>query len=237
MTQLNLYLTTDYPCSYLPERRARNLVVDPRQTQQNHYQGLLLRGFRRSGEHVYRPHCHACNACQSLRVSSLHFQASRSQRRAWQGNQDLRLGIHPMHRSQEHYRLFQRYVRQRHEDGGMDTIAQDDFFAFTASRWCDSYLWELRDANQHLLCGAVVDHLNDGFSAVYSYFEPSASSRALGTLIILHQLEQARLRHLPWVYLGYYIRDCRKMTYKSRFQRHQRFVDGEWQWWLSTTPP
>ncbi len=230
MTHLPLYLTTDHACSYLPERQARNLVAEPRQVNQTHYQSLLLQGFRRSGEHVYRPYCQACKACQSLRVSSRNFRPSRSQRRSWKNNRDLRLQLRPMSHDGEHYQLFQRYAHHRHRDGGMDLISADDFFGFTASSWCSNALWELRDSENRLLCGAVVDHLADGFSAVYSYFEPSAAQRTLGTLIILHQIEYARRMGLPWVYLGYYIKNCQKMSYKARFQPHQRFTAGRWQW-------
>lgn len=229
MTPLPLYLTTDYPCSYLPKRQARNLVADPQQINQNQYQSLLLQGFRRSGEHVYRPHCHHCQACQSLRVHSRNFRPSRAQRRVEQRNRDLQLHWRPMAQDSEHFDLFQRYTHYRHPQGGMDAISADDFFAFTTSRWCHSRLWELRDGSNRLVCGAVIDHLNDGFSAVYSYFEPLASQRSLGTLIILHQLWQAKRQELPWVYLGYYIEDCRKMAYKARFKPHQRFIAGQWQ--------
>lgn len=230
MSQLPLYLTTDYPCSYLPKRQARNLVAEPQQINQTHYQALLLQGFRRSGEHVYRPHCYHCQACQSLRVASEYFRPSRAQRRVGRRNHDLRLRQRPMTHDEEHFHLFQRYAQYRHPDGGMDAISAEDFFAFTTSAWCHSRLWELRDSADRLLCGAVVDHLTDGFSAVYSYFEPLAPQRSLGTLIILHQLWQAKHLGLPWIYLGYYIENCSKMDYKARFHPHQRFMAGQWYW-------
>lgn len=230
VARLPLYLTADYPCSYLPGRRARNLVAEPARIDHQGYQQLLRQGFRRSGDHVYRPHCHGCNACQSLRVSSHHFRPSRSQRRTWNRNNDLHLKLRRLTPDEEHYRLFRRYVGDRHPGGGMDSISPDAFFEFTASTWCDSRLWELRDADGRLLCGAVIDHLEDGYSAVYSYFEPSAAYRSPGTLIILLQLARARDAGLPWVYLGYYIGNCTKMAYKKQFRPHQRFLGGEWHW-------
>lgn len=231
VSRLPLYLTADYPCSYLPGRKARNLVAEPSRIDHQGYQQLLQQGFRRSGDHVYRPHCHACRACQSLRVSSLEFRPSRAQRRTWQRNRDLQLSWRRMAPSDEHYLLFRHYAASRHRHGGMDTISPDAFSDFTASVWCDNWLWELRDGAGRLICGAVVDHLLDGFSAVYSYFDPAFDKRSPGTLIILHQLEQARHAGLPWVYLGYYIRGCRKMAYKNLFKPHQLFHGGEWHWY------
>ena len=229
-SRMPLYLSADYPCSYRPGQRARNLVVDPLAVNQSSYQRLVQLGFRRSGNYVYSPHCTQCNACRSLRVATAAFRPDRSQRRNRQRNRDLALTRRPLSVCDEHYELFRRYVEARHPQGGMDALAVEEFFTFLASDWCESALWEWRDQAGELLCGAVVDRLADGYSAVYTYFSPEVSARGLGTYAILCQLQEARRERLDWVYLGYHIRDCDKMNYKSRFQPHQIFRDGTWHW-------
>lgn len=227
LPQPRLFLTGDYPCNYLPDRQARNLVVDPDSVDQPLYQQIIRLGFRRSGDHVYRPHCAACQACQSLRIDVAAFRTDRSQRRVWKRNQDLRLTIRRFDDDPEHYRLFSRYVRHRHPDGGMDQTSPEAYRSFLTSRWCDTRLWEFRHG-QSLLCAAVVDHLDDALSAVYTYYRPQASDRGLGTYAILRQIAEASRRGLSWVYLGYQIDGCARMAYKARFRPHQRFRDGRW---------
>ena len=225
-----LYLSADYPCSYRPGQRARNLVVDPQAVDQSSYQRLVRLGFRRSGDYVYSPHCAHCSACRSLRVAAAAFRPDRSLRRNQRRNADLTLTRQPLSVHDEHYALFRRYVEARHPRGGMDALAAEEFFAFVTSDWCDTELWEWRDRRGELLCGAVVDSLVDGYSAVYTYFSPEVPTRGLGTCAILDQIRAARTEGLAWVYLGYHIRDCEKMNYKSRFRPHQVFSDGNWHW-------
>jgi len=225
--QMRLFITTDYPCSYLPQRQARNLVADPVAVNQLAFEQLMLMGFRRSGEHVYRPHCQGCHDCQSLRIPVAEFQPNRSQRRIWRRNQDLRVRFTAPGFRLEHYRLFERYVHSRHPQGGMDNTNPDSYLSFISSHWSDTWLWEFSD-REGLCAVAVVDHLQDGLSAVYTFFDPDKPARSLGTYAILRQIEQAKQQGLSWVYLGYWVRNCHKMAYKAQFKPYQLFHDGEW---------
>jgi len=226
---LRMFLTTDYPCSYLPSRLARNLVADPAVTDTPLYTQLATLGFRRSGEHVYRPHCRGCMACRSLRVPTAHFQPNRAQRRVWIRNQDLQTRVLKAEFQDEHFELFARYIQARHSGGGMDPANPGNYWSFVASHWCPTWLCEFRHG-QTLLAVAVVDRLDDGLSAVYTFFDPLEEVRGLGTFAILWQIAEARQLDLDWVYLGYWVEPCVMMAYKARFNPHEIFVTERWGW-------
>ncbi|HRD48938.1 MAG TPA: arginyltransferase [Candidatus Competibacteraceae bacterium] len=226
---LRMFLTTEYPCSYLPGRQARNLVADPVVTDGRIYTQLADLGFRRSGDHVYRPHCRGCMACRSLRIPVERFRPNRSQRRIWTRNQDVRTQMTEAKFQDEHFELFARYIRGRHCGGGMDPASPDSYWSFITSRWCPTGLCEFH-RDRHLLAVAVVDRLDDGLSAVYTFFDPLQNERGLGTFAILWQIAEAQRLGLQWVYLGYWIEHCDKMAYKSRFTPHEVFIAERWGW-------
>ncbi len=226
---LRMFLTTDYPCSYLPGRQARNLVADPAVTDSRLYTQLAELGFRRSGDHVYRPHCRGCVACRSLRIPVERFQPNRSQRRIWNRNQDLQVRVIDAEFKKEHFELFARYLGVRHAGGGMDPASPENYWSFITSRWSPTGLGEFR-RDQELLAVAVLDHLENGLSAVYTFFEPREESRGLGTFAILWQIAEARRLGLQWVYLGYWIHQSAKMAYKARFKPHETFITERWGW-------
>lgn len=225
---LRLYLTVEHACGYLEGRAARNLVADPRVIDNDLYAQLARLGFRRSGEHVYRPHCLGCSECLSLRIPVARFRPNRTQVRTARTNADLRVNCRRPVFSQEHFQLFGRYLRHRHPNGGMDNPTPESYLSFIAARWSDTRLYEFRQG-QALLGVAVVDHLEDGLSAVYTFFDPQTERRSLGTYAILWQIGEAARLGLDWVYLGYWIRHCQKMAYKAGFRPHEIFIDGQWQ--------
>lgn len=227
--RLRLFITAEYPCGYLPGRGARNLVADPAVTGRTLYDQLIGLGFRRSGEHLYRPHCAGCSACLSLRVPADRLILNRRLRRCRRRNADLDARWLPAAFYREHYVLFQRYVAARHPGGGMDDADPDSYRSFFFSRWSDSYLCELRRGGR-LLAVAVADRAADGLSAVYTFFDPAEASRGLGSYAILRLLDQAALLGLPWLYLGYWVEHCAKMRYKADFRPHQVFRDDAWCW-------
>ncbi|MFO1372018.1 MAG: arginyltransferase [Candidatus Competibacteraceae bacterium] len=226
---LRMFLTTEYPCGYLPGHGARNLVADPAMTNNHLYTRLAELGFRRSGDHVYRPHCRGCTACRSLRIPVEKFRPNRSQRRIWSRNQDLQAQLQEAIFLDEHFDLFARYIMVRHPGGGMDPASPENYWSFITSRWCSTSLCEFRH-DQKLLAVAVVDWLDDGLSAVYTFFDPLEEARSLGTLAILWQIAEARRLGLRWVYLGYWIEQCEKMAYKARLTPHEVFVTERWGW-------
>jgi leucyl-tRNA---protein transferase len=215
--QIRIFQSLEHPCGYFPERRARNLVIDPLARGLPQAYGMAVeRGFRRSGGHVYRPHCAGCRACVAARVDVAAFAPDRSQRRTLKRNADLELSQAPPRRTEENFALYRRYLAARHPEGGMDDPGEEDFDRFLASPWSPTQFLELRLRGE-LLAVAVTDVLPAGLSAVYTFFEPSQAARSLGTCAILRQIELTRANGLPHLYLGYWIAGHPKMDYKARF--------------------
>lgn len=224
---LAFYISAPHLCSYLEGREAVSLVADPDAHIDTHqYSELARYGFRRSGSLVYRPRCPDCNACLPVRIPVARFRASRSQLRNLRANHDLRVIQRPPTFDAEHFALYQRYMASRHAGGGMDEADPDQYISFLVSPYVETAFYELR-AGARLLAVAVVDHLDDALSAVYTFFEPE-SRRGLGVYGVLWQIEHARKLGLRYVYLGYWIKACQKMSYKGAYRPLQIYRDGEW---------
>jgi len=226
---LNLYLTTEHECGYLPDHMATNLVPDPGvQMNMQLYSQLIELGYRRSGSHTYRPHCKNCQECIPCRIPVIKFKPNRSQKRCLQVNNACSTHLVKAEYINEHFELYQRYINARHADGNMANPLPKDYKHFLYSDWSDTFFLELRD-NTQLLAVAVCDRVNSGLSAVYSYFDPDASNRSLGTYCVLKMIEQTKLMGLDYLYLGYLIHDSYKMRYKQFFRPLEVYIDHQWQ--------
>lgn len=229
LANLRVFATHPHACSYLPGQRATTLFVDPAAPITGGlYSELSELGFRRSGPHVYRPHCSHCQACVPARIPVAAFRPNRSQRRIWQRNRDIEVSEAGDLQAPEYYRLYARYISQRHRDGDMYPPTEEQFESFLSAEWGLTHFYRFRAA-ERLLAVSVVDHMHSGLSAIYTFFDPDAAQRrSLGTFAILWQIELARRLGLPALYLGYWIDGCRKMNYKLRFQPAELLIDGRW---------
>ncbi len=226
--RVQFYLTAPYACSYLDGLEARSQVAAPAHLiGPAVYDKLIQQGFRRSGYYTYRPHCDSCKRCVPVRVMVDQFQPSRSQRRCNQLNQSLNVSISPLAFNNAHFELYRRYQHSRHKGGGMDLDDSEQYSQFLLSSQVDTSLVEFREGDK-LVMVAVVDRLEDGLSAVYTFFDPDMEKNSLGTYAVLWQIELARSLGLDYVYLGYWIEASRKMAYKSSFRPLQGLVDGMW---------
>jgi arginyl-tRNA--protein-N-Asp/Glu arginylyltransferase len=225
---IHLYLTSEHECGYFSRRRATNLVPDPAvKMSRELYSRLIAIGYRRSGDFTYRPHCHDCDACLPCRLAVKQFTQRRSQQRCRVRNQDLSVQLVEAHYSDEYFALYRDYINARHGDGDMVNPKPEDFSSFLYSQWSDTFFIEIRQ-HQRLLAVAATDPVQNGLSAVYSFYDPTENARSLGNFCVLTQIEQAIAMRLEYLYLGYWIRGCRKMQYKSDYQPLQIFHDNQW---------
>ncbi len=227
---LKYHATAAYSCSYMEGRIARSQVAEPDTPIGNElYSDLVHQGFRRSGNFIYRPCCDHCQACTSIRIAVNEFQPDRSQRRAARQHQQLHTHSTRPFFSDEHFALYQRYQHARHEHGGMDVDDVAQYREFLIDSQMNSYLIEFReaDSSNDLRMVSIVDQLHDGLSAVYTFYEPQPC-QSYGTFNVQWQIQYARARGLRYLYLGYWIEECQKMSYKTRFKPHELLLNGQW---------
>jgi arginine-tRNA-protein transferase len=226
--KLQFYTTASYPCSYLPDQMARSQVAAPAHLVDDaSYSRLIEQGFRRSGLFTYRPDCELCNACIPIRVDVRRFVRHRTHRKIWNRMQSMQVGTSALHWDPEHFELYQRYQHARHPGAGMDQDDQTQYTQFLLTSRVRSNMAEFRDADGTLRMVAIMDQIDTGVSAVYTFYDPDWHG-SLGTYGILWQIEYCRRLGLPWLYLGYWIHESRKMTYKTQFRPHQILRGGVW---------
>ncbi len=223
------YTTAPLPCPYLPGRTERKIVTELSGTEAEALHERLSRaGFRRSHNIAYAPVCPGCQACVPIRVVSEEFTPDRTQRRILRANTDLTVSEMPARATAEQFTLFQRYQKTRHADGDMAAMGYYDYRAMIEDTPISTGMVEFRDAQDRLLGACLTDWLSDGLSAVYSFFDTTLDKRSLGTFAVLWLIGRARSLGLPYVYLGYWVPESRKMAYKARFRPSEILMSGSW---------
>lgn len=237
LQKLQFYVTTPYKCGYLPQNLAQSLIASPQNLVTAHvYSGLIQQGFRRSGKFAYRPHCEHCRACVSVRIVLDAFIPSRSQKRALNRHLSLNVSILPVAFHQHHYHLYSAYQATRHQEACDQTNDEQEgaeqYRQFLCQSNVESLMIEFSDTQQQVVMVSVVDIVQDGVSAVYTFYDPHNPNASYGTYSILWLCAWAQSLSLPYLYLGYWIAESPKMAYKQRFKPQEMLVDG--QWMLST---
>ena len=228
LSTLKLFATQPHPCSYIDGEQATTVFVDPEaKIDVTLYSQLSLLGFRRSGGHLYRPQCSNCQACMSCRIPVSLFRPNRSQRRCWQKNRDIQITPNERIDTLEHYNLYSRYIESRHQDGDMYPPSEEQYKAFLTSEWGSTRYLEFR-LDGELIAVSVCDYLDDGLSAVYTFYNAELSERSLGKFAILAQIYRAQEMGLSYVYLGYWIKQCEKMNYKTDYRPLELLVNRRW---------
>lgn len=227
--QQSFFVLRETPCPYLAGQRERKLVTELAGSGARSVYGTLSRaGFRRSHLFAYKPVCRGCAACVPVRIDACSYAPSKSQRRIARQNDDLQVTVQPATATREQFELFARYLNHRHPDGEMAAMTFADFRPMVEETAVDTRLAEFRDPAGELVAGALFDLMDDGISAVYTFFDPAASGRSLGTYAVHWLVGETVRRGGAYVYLGYWIAQSRKMAYKARFRPLEALTAGGW---------
>jgi arginine-tRNA-protein transferase len=223
------FTTAPLPCPYIAGRLERKIVTELNGPDaETLHEALSRAGFRRSHSIAYTPACAGCSACIPVRIVADGFTPDRTMRKVWRTNQDLVAREVPARATAEQYRLFSRYQESRHAGGDMALMGFYDYRSMVEDSPIDTFLVEFRNADGVLIAACLTDRMSDGLSAVYSFYDPDLQRRSLGTYIVNWLVEEARAAHLPYVYLGYWISESRKMAYKSRYTPLEAFGPNGW---------
>lgn len=226
---LAFYASTPHPCGYLPGQTSVTVFADPDADMNTAaYSALAEIGFRRSGSHVYTPHCPHCQACIPARLPVNHFRPNRNQRRTWNRADDFSISITKPAFRDEAFTLYQKYISSRHAGGGMDDANPEKYLQFLSCDWSQTEFVEFRHHGR-LIAVAVQDVLTRGLSSVYTFFDPDFSAISLGRYALMWQIFEAQRRNLPYLFLGYWINNCQKMIYKQEYRPLELFLNGRWQ--------
>ncbi len=229
LADLQFYSTPEHPCSYLDKTEAKTLFLDPKLIiSQSVYSQLSELGFRRSGSHIYRPHCDNCQACISIRLPVRSFVMSNSQRRVFNKNKDLIIKqVEPIY-TEEYYQLYEQYINTRHKDGDMYPPSSEQFKTFLVESTQKSLFVEFRLPSKQLVAIATMDVFDRSLSAVYTFFDPKYAKRSLGAYAILWQIVETQYRKFNYLYLGYWVDNCKKMRYKTDYKPMELLINGRW---------
>lgn len=228
LSNIKLFATHEHPCSYLEGETATTVFVDPAAEIDNHvYSELSRYGFRRSGKHIYRPRCSNCHACIPIRTHAHAFKQTRSQKRCWRRNQDMAIRVVQNINTDEHYSLYADYIGKKHADGDMYPPSRSQYEDFLCEGWGSTLYIEGRVGGK-LIMVAVSDKLENGLSAIYTYYDTFESKRSLGVYSILYQLNLAKKMELQYLYLGYWIKRCQKMSYKNHYRPFDVLINNRW---------
>jgi arginine-tRNA-protein transferase len=162
------------------------------------------------------------------------FLPNRSQKRSWKKHAGLDVRVLNLGYQEEHYQLYQRYQHERHAGGGVDQDDQDQYMQFLLQSRVNSRIVEFRDGphDSHpgrLRMVSMIDILDQGISSVYTFFDTISTTASYGSFSILWQIQQALELDLPYLFLGYYIKQSAKMSYKAKFQPIEGLIDDHWQ--------
>src|SRR5689334_24434874 len=223
------FATSAVACPYIVGRAERKLIVElDSNSAALFYDDLSRAGFRRSHRFAYRPACRGCSSCVPVRIAVDRFGHTRSTRRIRNTNRDLSGRLLAARATPEQFQLFSAYQHSRHSDSDMASMSYGDYRGMVEDTPVRTAIAEARDVSGELVAASLIDLLDDGVSAVYSFYDPQQPKRSLGTWSVLWLVEQCRRQGQPFVYLGYWIADSPKMAYKARFPALERLAAGAW---------
>lgn len=226
--EIKLYQSIDSPCNYLEGLESSSLIVDPDlPITQELTTAMSQMGYRRSGNMLYKPQCEDCNACQSSRIRLKDFKLSKSQKRILNKAKHLTFSIREADFNESDFSLYKKYIELRHSDGDMYPPDRQQYESFLCKNFGFNFFLEIKLEDQTIAINQF-DSLSDGLSAVYTFFDPDYDYLSLGVISVLQLISISKQVGYPYLYLGYYIQNCSKMNYKSKYQPLELFINGNW---------
>jgi len=226
MAELHLHLPAEAePCAYLPGLTATTEYRFMTDVTPEEMQHLLERGWRRFGAAYFRPVCGKCLECVSLRIPVAGFRATKSQRRALRKCAHLRVSVRSPVADEERLSIYRAWHAMREKTRGwtpndldLDQYHRAYCIPHECAREMDYYVGD------RLVAVGLVDETPRGASSVYFYYHPDVRELSLGVASILFELDWARARGKPHLYLGYRISGCPSTAYKSQFGPHELLI-------------
>ncbi|MFT6734597.1 MAG: arginyl-tRNA--protein-N-Asp/Glu arginylyltransferase [Polaribacter sp.] len=227
---LSFFVTPPHECAYGKDQQASTLFLTPEiKPQEGFYQLLIEKGFRRSGDHIYRPHCEGCKECISVRLNVNDFLPNKQQKRCGKKGKRFTQRVSPAIYDEAHYLLYEKYIETRHKDGDMYPPSVAQYKDFLFCDWMNTqYLDFIEPTTGKLIACCVFDELKTGLSAIYTFFDPEYSKFSPGRLAVLSLINKAKYDKLQYVYLGYWINSCQKMSYKGEYRPIECFSNQNW---------
>lgn len=226
---MQLVADIERACVYRPGERARCPTYWPEgRLGPEQLDDLLEQGYQRVGHTVFRTACPSCRACEPVRIPIAEFERSRSQRRVWARNQDLRVVAGPLTVTAERVDL---WIGHRMERGLLTTDPDDldaEVYAEVLGRSCAPTM-EIRYLLDNQLIGlSFLDYGRTSANSAYHFFHPDHGKRSLGVYSVLREIELCRERGMSYYYMGLWAADARALRYKANYLPHERLIDGRW---------
>jgi arginine-tRNA-protein transferase len=207
-------------------------MVFPRPEQMEEYHLFLNAGYRRYADLFYRAVCNNCNGCVAMRLEVSKFRISKSQRRTLNKNQDIEVRVSgDSDITREKLELYMKYKRHKHDEQNENNPEKitESFNELVKMHDGYPYIIEMDYYLDGKLVGVgIVDEADDALSSNYFYYDTDILYRRPGIFSILSEIRLAEKLEKRYYYLGYFIKDTPKMSYKINFRPHRLLIDGEW---------
>ncbi|MBU0719766.1 arginyltransferase [bacterium] len=207
-------------CSYLFDKEQTTHYKIIEDCSASYCQELVERGYRRFGKMYFRPICPGCEECQSIKIDVENFSFSKSQQRVLKKASHIKSYIQSPTITQAHIELFDKYhlhMKDKKDWEYQHTSSQHYFNSFVSGH--NDFGYEVLYFDRDVLIGVdLIDILEDGISSIYFYYDPDYMEYSLGKLSLYNQIKFAKSSKKKWIYLGYYVKECPSLAYKSHYK-------------------
>jgi arginine-tRNA-protein transferase len=207
-------------CSYLKDKKQRIHYKYIQNCTTDLNSDLTKRGWRRFGNTYLRPNCADCDECKSVKIDVDNFVYTKSKRRVIKKNRETKVLLNTPTISQEKIRLYNKFHAFKNRQLGWadKTIGFENYFSSFIEGHSSHGKEVLYYIDKKLVAVDLIDFVDDGISAIYFFYDPDCISYELGKYSIYLQIHLAKSMNLKWIYLGYYVEECRSLNYKGSFK-------------------